>query len=63
MSVIVFQSENTHHWGKDHCMADLLFICLDSIALLILNYYHFTCLFESKPVTLEVSCTVILPQL
>ena len=42
-----------------HCTADLLFI-LFGLGLNWINY-SFTCLFKSKPVKHEVSCTVILP--
>ena len=43
-----------------HCADDLLFIFLDSDAFLMLNI-SFTCLVKSKPVTQEVSRTLIVP--
>ena len=49
----LIKSENTHHRGKNHWTADLLFIWLGFSLCWISNI--FTCLVESKPVKQEVS--------
>ena len=51
--------DNTHRWGKYHCMALLQFTSLDSAASLRTKNNIFSFLVKSSLVKLETSCTVI----